>query len=245
MTGHQKIKHSLVLFICLIITGCAAGMTRLYSETGCILHYTMFRAAIAATDEWVVIGHGFLRNQTRMHGLAQAIAAAGMNAVTVDFCNMRLWNGAHRRNAQDLIAVATALKAQRVIYAGFSAGALAALIAGASDAHTVGVVTLDLVDAEHLGVSAARDFKQPFIGLVGDPSPCNAQNNGLSVFTANPFARVIHIDGASHCDFEMPTDLRCRWLCEKRTSPNEQRREQIIQTTTALIHSLMFHVPPN
>jgi len=61
----------------------------------------MFRAAIAATDEWVVIGHGFLRNQTRMHGLAQAIAAAGMNAVTVDFCNMRLWNGAHRRNAQD------------------------------------------------------------------------------------------------------------------------------------------------
>lgn len=193
----------------------------------------------------MIIGHGFLRNQTRMRELARSIAAAGMNAVTVDFCNMRLWNGAHRRNAQDLIAVATALNAKHVIYVGFSAGGLAALLAGAADSRTIGVVTLDLVNAEQLGVIAARDLIHPLIGLVGEPSPCNAQNNGLAVFAANPFARVIRIADASHCDFEMPTDFLCQWLCEKRISSNEQRRKQIIQTATALIQSLRFHDLPN
>lgn len=243
--GSGSLFKWLVLCAGLVILGCATTMTQLPSATGCMIHYNVLRTATAAADEWVVIGHGFLRNHTRMERLAQVIAAAGINVVTVDFCNMRLWDGAHRRNAQDLIAVATALNARRVVYVGFSAGALAALLAGAADSRTLGVVALDLVDAEQLGVRAARDFRRPFIGLVGDPSPCNAQNNGLAVLAANQHARVMRIVGASHCDFEAPTDLLCQWLCERPASATAQRREQIIQTTTALIQSLRFRAPPN
>lgn len=206
------------------------------SATGCTLHYRLYRPATAQTDDLVVLGHGFLRSQERMADLAQALADEGIPAVTLDFCNARFWDGRHFRNGLDMIRVADALDAKQVVYAGFSAGGLAALVAGRNDPRTLGVVALDLVDAGRLGEGMAAGLDRPLIGLVGDPSPCNAENNGLAVFSATDRAAVERVRGAEHCDFESPTDWLCRLVC-KRDAPDEgsPRRDIIAAATDAVV----------
>lgn len=209
------------------------------SATGCALHYRLYRPATPATGDLVVLGHGFLRSQERMVDLARALAEAGIPTVTLDFCNARFWDGRHFRNGLDMVRVADVLKAERVVYAGFSAGGLAALVAGRNDPRALGVVALDLVDAGQLGEGMAAGLDRPLIGLIGDPSPCNAENNGLAVFAATDQAVIERVDGAEHCDFESPTDWLCRLIC-KRDTPDEESspRRDIIEAATSAILSL-------
>jgi dienelactone hydrolase len=214
------------------------------SATGCDLHYRLYRPTRAWSDGLVVLGHGFLRSQDRMVDLARALAAAGVKVVTLDFCNSRWWDGRHFRNGLDMIRVADAVDAERVIYAGFSAGALAALVAGRNDRRTLGVVALDLVDAQRLGEGIVASLEPPLIGLVGDPSPCNAENNGLAVFAANPRASVEWVAGADHCDFESPTDWICRLVCAGQRIEQHSPRRDIIDATLSAVVSLLLDQPP-
>jgi pimeloyl-ACP methyl ester carboxylesterase len=209
------------------------------SATGCALHYRYYRPATAQTDDLVVLGHGFLRSQERMADLAQALADEGIPSVTLDFCNARFWDGRHFRNGLDMIRVADALDAKQVVYAGFSAGGLAALIAGRNDPRTLGVVALDLVDAGRLGEGMAAGLDRPLIGLVGDPSPCNAENNGLAVFSATDRAAVERVTGAEHCDFESPTDWLCRLVCKRDSPDAPSPRRDIIAAATDAVASLV------
>jgi hypothetical protein len=223
--------HLAWLPLSLVLTGCAALAARspvpagaqgggrvwekvetgvLASNTGCSLAYRLTIPTGTKRHGLVVLAPGFWRAPAQMAGLARALAAAGIITATVDFCNTRPWAGRHFQDGLDMVSVARKLGARRVVYAGFSAGALAALIAARQDPDSVGVVALDLVDDAGLGVSLVGGLDKPVIGLVGDPAVCNAENNGLAVFRAVGQARVIRIRGASHCDFESPTD----WLCE-------------------------------
>ncbi|MFE8034226.1 alpha/beta hydrolase [Thiohalocapsa marina] len=200
------------------------------SSTGCLIDYRLFHAASASRrsrasepDELVILAHGFLRNQARMHDLASAIAAAGAPVVTMDLCNMRPWDGGHVENARDLQALARSLSGsradplaeRRIVYAGFSAGGLAALMAARNDPRAVGVLTLDLVDANGLGMAAAEGLNRPLLGLAGEPTNCNAWDNGRAVFAASRNARLHRVPGAGHCDFESPTDLLCEIVCQQ------------------------------
>ncbi|MGQ9659121.1 MAG: alpha/beta hydrolase family protein [Thermochromatium sp.] len=209
------------------------------SATGCTLDYVWYRPTVSKPGELVVLAHGFLRNKTRLAGLARALAESGISVVTVDFCNTRLWNGHHARNGFDLIAVADRLGARRLVYAGFSAGGLAALVAARNDPRTLGVLTLDLVDAQGLGRLMMRGFDRPVIGLFGEPASCNANNNGLLVLAEARQARIERIAGASHCDFEAPTDWLCRALCEPDHKGAEQRRAEILARSVSAILDLM------
>lgn len=174
-----------------------------------------------------------------MVDLAEALAETGIPTVTLDFCNTRFWDGRHFRNGLDMVRVADVLEAQRVVYAGFSAGGLAALVAGRNDPRSIGVVALDLVDAGQLGEGMAAGLDRPLIGLVGDPSPCNASNNGLAVFAATDQAVVERVAGAEHCDFESPTDWLCRWICKRDEPAGEwSTRRDIIEAATSAIASL-------
>ena len=253
-------KFTVLVVACLVLVGCFGrvrhpsarpptatelnstlhiewGQTR--SATGCILDYAWYRPAAAAADELVVLAHGFLRNKARLDGLARALAAAEMSVVTVDFCNTTLWRGNHARNGLDLIAVANRLNARRVVYAGFSAGGLAALVAAHADPRTRGVLTLDLVDAQALGRRLAPELKRVVIGLFGEPASCNAMNTGVATLMAARQARIERIDGASHCDFEAPTDWLCRILCESDAAGAEQRRAEILMRAVAAVRDLM------
>ncbi len=240
------------LAIAVAVPGCPARVTRdqptgtlapaagsLQSVTGCQIDTRLFSPERPRTDALVVLGHGFLRSQERMAGLAQALAVAGVPTITLDFCNSRPWDGRHVQNGQDMRRVADRLGARRVVYAGFSAGGLSALVAAWGDPRAVGVLTLDLVDDGGLGEGLARTLPIPLLAIQGDPAPCNAQGNGLRVFAASRRARVLTVADASHCDFESPTDWLCESICGQPDSGSEERRREVIARSVALTLELL------
>ncbi|TVQ85778.1 MAG: alpha/beta hydrolase [Chromatiaceae bacterium] len=223
---------------------------QLPSSGGCRLTYSRYQPAQPTTTAPVIIGHGFLRSRHRMTDLAIALAANGIPAATLDFCNMRPWTGAHVQNGRDMLALARHLDASPVIYAGFSAGGLAALLAARMDAASLGVLTLDLVDSQGLGTAAARRLRVPLLGLQGEPTNCNAQDNAQAIFAASPLARMQRIPGASHCDFESPTDRWCLLVCTTPPpAPPADASEpaplpaQILAMATRAVQSLQAGTP--
>ncbi|WP_242523345.1 alpha/beta hydrolase [Thiocystis minor] len=259
-TSLRQAKFTALFLACLFVSGCtgqavrpvgtrdltsglpagivvADGVAR--SRIACSPSYRVYRPTGAAPGDLAVVGHGFLRAKERMTGLATALAKSGVTTVTFDFCNDRLWDGGHVRNAFDMMAVANALGARRVVYTGFSAGALAALIAARNDRRAVGVVALDLVDAQAMGIRMAAGLKTPLIGLVGDASCCNAFQNGLAVYAVSPSAVVQRMMGADHCDFESPTDWICRLTCARGGAISGSPRQDILRAATAAVQSLL------
>lgn len=218
----------------------SVGMTR--SATGCAIEHSLYRGGNAQGPVEVVLGHGFLRSRERMHRLAANLARAGIPTLTLDFCNMQPWRGAHRENADDMVRLATRFGADQVVYAGFSAGGLAAVLAAAQDPRAAGVFVLDLVDRDRMGERAAVDLRVPLRALYGEPSACNAQGNGRAVLAAAPRARGERIVGATHCDFEAPTDRFCRLVCEPDDRPvadADALREVILTRATRSIQALV------
>jgi pimeloyl-ACP methyl ester carboxylesterase len=209
------------------------------SESGCLLRYNLFRPAAPVSDAVVVLGHGFLRSKERMEGLARALAASGMTTVAMDFCNSRLWDGRHYQNGLDMRQVADAVGAGRIVYAGFSAGGLAALVAARNDSRSLGVLALDLVDDRGLGLRMAEGLGKPLIGIMGEPAACNAQGNGMPVFAASELARVRVLSGAGHCDFESPTDWLCEAVCDQPAGGSPVLRGRIVELAVDAAADLM------
>lgn len=197
------------------------------SVAGCDLDYVLYRPLGGQANAQVVLAHGFLRSKERMTGLAVHLARQGIPTVTVDLCNMRPWDGAHRQNGADMRLLARAVGVPQVLYAGYSAGGLAALIAASVDPDALGVLALDLVDRSELGVRAVADLGRPIYALVGEPGRCNAQNNGLAVFARATQVQIRQVAGATHCDFEAPTDVLCRLLCE--SNPRDAASESLVR----------------
>jgi hypothetical protein len=215
---------------------------RLQAASGCDYDYTVYRSGPGDRPADVVLAHGFLRDSDRMADLARALAGAGLTTVTLDLCNMRPWDGGHRDNALEMRRVAERLAMPRPIYAGFSAGGLAALLAAADDPDTAGVLALDLVDQAGMGRQAAARLSRPVIGLFGDASSCNANLNGLDAVNGAPLGEVVRIGGATHCDFESPTDGLCRLVCEPEgRSPDAaaERRAVIIRQSVEAAQRLV------
>ncbi len=182
------------------------------SATGCNYRYRLYSPVAARSHTSVILGHGFMRNQNTLIDMSRALANSGIQVVTLNFCNMRFWNGHHQDNATDMRDLAKSLQLDNdVIYAGFSAGALAAVLA--SDDQTRAIVALDLVDQKELGLNAIVQLDTPLIGLAGDNSSCNAGGRGATLFSARKdtsLSTLIQQEGASHCEFESPSS----WLCE-------------------------------
>jgi len=179
------------------------------SQSGCSYQYRVYEPASPISDTHVMLAHGFLRDQGTMVGLSSALAASGVPVITLDLCNMRLWNGHHERNALDMRSLANELGVQDdIIYAGFSAGALAAVLAADND--TRAILALDPVDQEAMAVQAIRNLSTPLIGFSGPPSSCNANGNAEPLFTARSeqyLSRNTVLPAASHCSFEVEAVL--------------------------------------
>ncbi len=180
-----------------------------------------------------ILSHGFTRSRRTLAGHAQALAAAGVLALTPDLpCTFDF-----RCNARALTALVASLRAggpfgapvERVMLVGFSAGGLSSLLAAGAPG-VVGFVGLDPFDrtlpdeAERLGLAAARSLRTEALLLRAPPSRCNAEA------VAAPWGSVLPalwrdelIAGASHCDFESPTDWMCRLACGD-TDPARQLR---------------------
>ena len=207
------------------------------SSTGCEVAYTYFRPSIGSQEVLVILGHGFMRSKKRMGRLAQHLVSWGLSVVNVEFCNSKFWTGNYDRNGADMVAVAQKLHAGKVIYVGFSAGGLSAMVAANLDNNTLAFFGLDIVDNKGLGKKIAPNLTVPFYGLIAAPSLCNANNNGLDSYAIAPHSNVIKVEDASHCHFEFPVDRKCSFVCgqgEKRFS-REMIQQTIVGLTTAFL----------
>lgn len=182
------------------------------SRHGCSVAYERHSPDDELTRE-VILAHGFMRSLEHMRGWAELWRQEGIAVTLVSFCNSSWFNGHHQRNADDLVAIRKKLGLGQVVYAGFSAGGLAAYLAAGSDDQATAYLGLDSVDSNDLAQEAPNALSVPSLFIMGDPSMCNAQRNFQSVFDKWPQYNVRSIAGASHCHFELPYDRKCAWLC--------------------------------
>jgi hypothetical protein len=102
---------------------------------------------------------------------------------------------------------------------GFSAGGLSSLLA-ADTPGVVGFVGLDSFDrvlpneTERAGIAASRKLTTEALLLRAPASSCNANAVAAPWGTElKALWRDELIASASHCDFEAPTDWKCRLAC--------------------------------
>ena len=113
-----------------------------------------------------------------------------------------------------------------MLYAGYSAGGLAAFLAATGEAgpgrRTVAYLGLDAVDSGGLAAAGRPDFFVPALFLLAEPSSCNARGNILGAIPERPDVRVRRVRHATHCHFEYPTDSACEALCGKVKPPGAE-----------------------
>jgi pimeloyl-ACP methyl ester carboxylesterase len=178
----------------------------------------------------VILAHGFLRDAGTMEHIAKALAAAGIETACISLKRSRPWAGNHAENARDMIGVREALGWDEVTYAGFSAGALSALVASSQDPACVNLVLLDPVDHGNLGFEAAPKVRVPTLAILGQPGPGNANRNASAMLASIRRCHVIEMPEATHCDFEDQPSALCHFLTGSK--PDAAR--------TAAVHESIF-----
>lgn len=183
-----------------------------------------------------ILTHGGFRGRKTMADHAQALAERGVLAVAPDMpCTFD-----HRCNARAIAELVKTLhltatmgdSAKRIMLVGFSAGGLSSLLAAGTPG-VVGFVGLDPYDhlssdaSERLGLVAARRLDTETLILRAPPSSCNAQSVAAPWGTAlKALWRDELIVGATHCDFEAPTDWLCRLACGEADVTRQARVRQ-------------------
>lgn len=209
---------------------------------GCQIHYEHYQPAAADSPVRVILTHGFMRKLKHMRGWGQHWSSWGLPTTLVSLCNSNLLNGHHQRNADDLAHLATRLyPARPVIFAGFSAGGLAAWLAANDTPAAVAYLGLDPVDSGKLAQRAIHRRPLPGLVLYARGSMCNAGNNFLSSAERQPTFQLLGVAGASHCHFELPFDRRCTWVCGGATAErsDENIQNELLGTTTRWLLSIV------
>lgn len=167
-----------------------------------------------------IVAHGWTRSRERHRDAGRALADAGVVAIVPDLPNVvDLWG-----NGSLIVDLARALETgalglapverSSIVLIGTSAGGLATVYAASRLPGLAGWVGLDPVDRTGTGMLAASRLDAPAIVLLGESSACNLFASGRSIARSVPhLVRTVTIDGASHCDFEAPTNRFCTAMC--------------------------------
>jgi len=177
-------------------------------------------SSVGPSGGLAVVAHGFTRSRQRHRDLGRALAEAGITAVIPDLP----YSVDHWGNGDAIVELASRLEAgalglapierSRLLLIGTSAGGLATLLAAAKLPGLAGWIGLDPVDRTGSGVTAAAQLTAPAVVLLADRSNCNLYGSGRAIGRAIPgLLRSTVLEGASHCDFEAPTNNVCRFLC--------------------------------
>ena len=226
-----------------------SSLLRTTSVTNCSnISFLVYTPVTAVEPPLVVLGHGFARNVDVMTGWAEHFASWGVEVILPTLCHYNIWNGVdHPMNAKNMQELADHHGATEVVYAGHSAGGLAALIAASTDVNALGVLGLDTTDTENtfgvadfLGQTYAANVTSTSFFIRGEPSNCNSNNNGLTLFRMTPVYRIVKVTDADHCDFENPTDFLCEVSCANNQPlfTDEDIKTTITALSTAAIMSL-------
>jgi dienelactone hydrolase len=197
----------------------------------------VYRPVDNLADGVAVLAHGFSRDRTRDRDLARDLAVAGVIAIAPDLPNLVDYWG----NGDAVIDVVSALERgayglpptprSRIVLIGTSAGAVATVIAASKLPGLGGWIGLDPVDRSGTATRAAAKLTAPAVVFLGEPSVCNLFGSGKSIAQAAPtLVRSQRLRGASHCDFEGPTNNFCRTVCGKspRGTDERVRRETVV-----------------
>ena len=223
------------------------------SVTNCSnMTYDVYSPADLLDTPVVVLGHGFARGADKMTGWAEHLSSWGVEVLLPTLCHYNVFAGVdHEMNGQNMIELASHHGATEIVYAGHSAGGLAAIIAASQDNSAIGLLGLDVTDTEgslplspsipeFLGQNYAGNVECPAFSMFGEASSCNADNNGIDLFQMMSNSRSIKVIGADHCDFESPTNFICELNCQNNSAEvsDEEIRSTIITLGTAAIMSL-------
>jgi dienelactone hydrolase len=200
--------------------------------TSCRTAYSLYEPAGQKSSALVVLAPGFTRSRQTLRGWAKHVASWGLTVATLDFCHAQPWRIDYHKNGSDMVVLARHLRYEQAIYVGFSAGGLAAIIAGSLDKGAVAIFGLDPVDWRGRGAKLVSNLATPVYGLVGEPSPLNAWNNGATIYQNAPHSRLLKVQEADHCMFEFPVDPWCRLVGGKK--PKRLARFQIQEAILAL-----------
>lgn len=167
-----------------------------------------------------VLAHGFMRDRSRNRDLAEALVRADIIAVAPDLpqeADASTLGESIATMVRELERGALGLpptpRAQ-IVLIGTSAGGLATVIAASRLPGLGGWIGLDPVDQFGAGARAAKQTTAPAVVLLGDASVCNLFGSGKSIAqSASSLVRSERLRGASHCDFEGPTNNFCRTVC--------------------------------
>jgi pimeloyl-ACP methyl ester carboxylesterase len=191
----------------------------------------------------VILAHGFTRDRATMRGHAERLARAGLLVAAPDL--PYFWHSGDNAAAlRDLVrkmrggqVAPTVPPASRVVLVGFSAGGLAALLA-ADEPGVAGYVGLDPFDRPGgIGRNAARKLDIPAYLLRAPSSRCNAFSIAEPWRDALPKLAADRVfDGATHCDFEWPTDGVCKAACG---GTDDARRREIAEALDGAIRTLL------
>jgi hypothetical protein len=222
--------------------------SRTASVTGCTsMDYSVYSPGVSDAPV-VVLGHGFARGSGVMTGWAEHLSSWGVEVLLPTLCHYNVWLGVdHEMNGQNMAELASLHGSVNTVYAGHSAGGLAAMIAASQDKNAAGVLGLDTTDTEdipgvddYIGQSYAGSVTCPAFLIAGEPSTCNAENNGIDLFRMMSDYRAVKVTSSDHCDFENPTDTVCEMSCENSTAifGDSEIRSTITTLGTAAVMSL-------
>ena len=263
-TGHWRLAALLMLFAGFALspparangpaqpactgTGCAAAAAPVTREISPDTRAGRLAADLYLPPQGValrggaVLAHGFLRPRSTLGGHARALAARGVVAVvpSLPYRADPAGNaGALRELAEQLQAGRFAPAVPRFVLVGFSAGALAAVLAAPGLPGLAGLVALDPFDRRSQpGRDSARHVDVPTTVLRAPPAACNGYGSAAPWAGVLPrLDRDILIARATHCDFEAPTTLACRLAC---FGTDDTRRDLIQQ---ALVTAVERYLP--
>jgi acetyl esterase/lipase len=205
----------------------------------------IYQPGAEPSDGVAIVAHGFTRSRDRHRDLGQALAAAGVTAVIPDLPYiLNHWgNGAaieelaHKLEAGALRV--PPIEQSRLVLIGTSAGGLATVLAAAKLPDLAGWIGLDPVDRTGSGVQAASRLTAPAVVLLAEPSACNLFGSGRSIARAAPgLLRSSVLRGASHCDFEGPTNKFCQRVCGGSSSDMQLRaREETVDAALEMLRA--------
>ena len=253
-TSAVDVRSRLVRYLCwflfaLLATPAAAQSPEISVDTavielaGAAQSVDIYRRVVGASRGVAIVAHGFTRSRSRHSDLGRALAEAGVVAVIPDLPSvLDLWaNGdAIAQLVQKLEAGAFGLvpvARSRVVLIGTSAGGLATVLAAANVPGIAGWIGLDPVDRTGTGVGAAEKLTSPAVVLLAEASGCNLFGSGRRIARAVPrLVRTNVIEGATHCDFESPTNHFCRVMCGGASDQLQEviRRETVTATLELL-----------
>lgn len=206
------------------------------ARDGGTIEVCVYKTGATGERPLIVFRHGFFRTKSTLNSYGTHWASRGLNVMLND-ARTGISPDYNGKDSNDMIDCADwairksgepghylygALRSEKVVIGGYSAGGYAALIAAHKN-NTLGdgnftcalMVLYDPypTDATH-AAALARDLHVPSIMLHGDDGICNGHGKGKVIYknTAGP-TYAIHVRDASHCDFEPQSSFGCAVFC--------------------------------